>query len=907
MDKLTYLSNTEGPYIDSLYQDFKSNPAEVDGSWRKFFEGFEYAQQSGLNGAAGAGKAGDVTKELSVAALINAYRDRGHLLATTNPIRERKDRHPHLELSDFNLSDEDLDKKFAASALVNKAGATLKETIAHLKLLYCGNIGVEYTYIENREQREWFQQQYESSVVTRRITVDKAKRILSKLNEAVVFENFLHTKFVGQKRFSLEGGETTIPAIDAAINRAADLGVEFIAIGMAHRGRLNVLANILGKTYDYIFNEFEGNIPEGQTMGDGDVKYHMGFAGQADTPSGKKVYLKLAPNPSHLEAVNSVVQGITRCKADRIYERNVNKVMPILIHGDAALAGQGVVYEYAQMSNLPGYFAGGTLHFVINNQIGFTTDFDVARSSIYCTGVAYVSESPVIHVNGDDPEAVVFAIELATEYRMKFNKDVYVDMVCYRKYGHNEGDEPKYTQPILYSKIAGHKDPRQIYSDMLVKRGEIAQNLAEQMEQQFRDLLSDRFNSVKQKTSEFKLQPSDQEWTELQFSESDSFDSSPETAVSREMLVKVTEALSTLPADMHPIKKAENEVARRRQAFEEDKLPWAMGELLAYGTLLLEGHNVRMSGQDVERGTFSHRHAVITDSKVPGKKYINLNHLSDDQGRFQIYNSLLSEYAVLGFEYGYALGGPHDLTLWEAQFGDFSNGAQVIVDQFISSAESKWGQQNGLVMLLPHGYEGQGPEHSSARPERYLDMAAQNNMIIANCTTPANFFHLLRRQVQWPFRKPLIVFTPKSLLRNPLAVSKVSDFTDGKFQEVIPDTYVTKGKVKRIIFCSGKVYYDLYERQQQDKRKDVAIVRVEQLYPMPDKQLKAIADAHPKAEQVWLQEEPKNMGAYTYWLRCDDNKSHTLISRRPSASPATGYAKIHAQQQKELIDEAFNI
>lgn len=902
MEGYSYLNNAESSYIDALYADYKQNSENVDISWRKFFEGFELALTS-QNGHAKIGGQ-ELEKENAVSELIRAYRERGHLLSTTNPIRPRRDRHPSLKIEDFGLTAEDMDRGYDAGALLGMPGATLAQIIDKLQNMYCRNLGVEYMHIPHVAEREWFKQRFESTVGNLKAPIEKAKRILTKLNEAVVFENFLHTKFVGQKRFSLEGGETTIPALDAIINMAGDGGVKEIILGMAHRGRLNVLANILGKTYEYIFSEFEGTAPKDLTMGDGDVKYHLGFSSEVKTADGKDVYLKLTPNPSHLEVVNPVVEGFSRCKADLLYEENANMVLPILIHGDAAIAGQGVVYEVAQMSQLPGYYTGGTIHFVINNQIGFTTDWDDARTSTYCTGVAMVTDSPVIHVNGDDPEAVVYAVELATEYRMRFNKDVYVDMVCYRRHGHNEGDEPKYTQPNLYNLIAQHPNPREVYSQMLVERGEIEGELAKKMDKEFRAMLQDRLNLVKQQPLPYTPQPSEQEWASFRRSTKEDFLQSPDTSVDFDTLKKITDALTVIPEGFQPIKKAVDELNRRRTSFEQDKLPWAMGELLAYGSLLLEGFDVRMSGQDVIRGTFSHRHAEIWD-EATGDTYCNLNNIQKDQAVFRIYNSLLSEYAVLGFEYGYSIAHPNGLSIWEAQFGDFSNGAQVVIDQFISSGESKWGRQSGIVLLLPHGYEGQGPEHSSARPERYLDLAADNNMIIANCTTPANFFHLLRRQMAWPFRKPLVVFTPKSLLRHPMAVSPIEDFTHGGFREVIGDTFVTKSKVKRLIFCTGKVYYDLLERQQKENRKDVAIARVEQLYPMPETQIDAMIKMYPKAEVVWLQEEPKNMGAWTFLLRRAEHYQFRLISRKASASPAVGFSKVHAAQQQQLVDEAF--
>ncbi|MDQ3072160.1 MAG: 2-oxoglutarate dehydrogenase E1 component, partial [Bacteroidota bacterium] len=640
------------------------------------------------------------------------------------------------------------------------------------------------------------------------------------------------------------------------------------------------------------------------TMGDGDVKYHKGFRSEIETFSGKKVKLKLVPNPSHLEAVDAVVHGYARARCDMMYGDDYSTILPILIHGDAAVAAQGVVYEVAQMSQLAGYCTGGTVHFVINNQIGFTTDWDEARSSTYCTAAAYVTNSPVIHVNGDDAEAVVYAVELATEFRMKFRKDVYIDMVCYRKHGHNEGDEPKYTQPKLYNLISGHNNPREVYTKMLIERGDIQAQLAKDMEKEFKSQLQDRLNMVREKPMPQLHQP-DEIWQSLRRATPEDFIASPETGVRKAHLDTVIKSLTYKPESFHAIKKVEKLLHERGERYSRNELDWAMCELLAYGTLLLEGHEIRMSGQDVVRGTFSHRHAGLWDEET-GKAYCNLNEMSKKQGKFRLYNSLLSEYGVLGFEYGYSLARPQCLTLWEAQFGDFSNGAQVIIDQFISSGESKWNTQSGIVLLLPHGYEGQGPEHSSARPERFLDLSAEHNIVLANCTTPANFFHLLRRQLKWPFRKPLVVFTPKSLLRHPKVISKIEDLTTGNFRELIDDNYVDPKKVKRVLFCSGKIYYDLLEKQQKENRKDIAIVRLEQIYPMPDQQIDNVMARYPKAAYVWVQEEPKNMGAWTYWLRRPQHHCFSLVSRKASASPATGYHKVHTEQQDNILHNAFD-
>ncbi len=902
----SYVSSSDNAFIDGLYLDYKRNPESVDQSWKQFFRGVEFAlAKPEASGQTAATATGNLAKEFKVYRLIEAYRSRGHLVSTTNPIRERVNRHPRLDLEDQGLSAADLEETFAIGETLGLKNAKLKDIVAHLRGIYCGNLGAEYMHSNDSDIREWFQKKIENGAADKAFGIEKKKRILAKLNEAVAFENFLHTKYVGQKRFSLEGGENTIPALDAIINASASHGVEEVVIGMAHRGRLNVLANVMGKTYEYIFNEFEGTAQPDLTMGDGDVKYHMGYASQVTALGGEKVYLKLMPNPSHLEAVDAVVLGYTRAQGDTLYGENPEKLLPIIIHGDAAVAGQGIVYETVQMSALKGYNVGGAIHFVINNQIGFTTDFDDARSSIYSTSVARVLETPILHVNGDDAEAVVYAVELAAEFRAKFHKDIFVDMVCYRKHGHNESDEPRFTQPKFYSQISKHANPREVYKDKLIEGKQIEAQLAVQMEEQFKNLLQDRFNMVKQKPLPYLYQKPEEQWKSFRRSSPKDFDYSPKTAVARDLLEKSLKALTTLPADFKPIQKIEKLIEERSKRWQDDQVDWALAENMAYGSLLQEGISVRMSGQDCIRGTFSHRHAGVVDEQS-NTRYIFLNSVVQKQAKYKIYNSLLSEYAVLGFEYGYSLGSPSSLNIWEAQFGDFANGAQTIIDQFISSGESKWQRQSGVVMLLPHGYEGQGPEHSNARPERFLQLAAEWNIVVANLTTPANIFHALRRQVKWDFRKPLVIFTPKSLLRHPDCVSPTKDLIEGAFQEIIDDTSVTAKDVKRLLLCTGKVYYDLKARQQKDKRKDVAIVRLEQLYPMPEEQSWKLLEKYKHAEKVWVQEEPKNMGAFTFLRRYTQFDDVKLIARKSSASPATGYASVHAQEQAKIVSNAFS-
>ena len=906
MDKYSYIANADINYIDELYQSYQNDPGSIDISWRKFFEGFEFSQQRyGQNGHAVAEEGVTSTKETRVRNLIHAFRSRGHLKSKTNPVRERRDHNVKLSLEDFGLSNEDLDTEFDVGSEIGLGRASLKKILDRLTSIYLGSVGFEFMHIRDSQILDWFKKKSEADAGEIKFSQDEKKRILSKLNEAVVFENFLHTKFLGQKRFSLEGGENTIPALDKIINTAAKHQVKEVVIGMAHRGRLNVLANIMGKTYQEIFSEFEGNVDPDLTMGDGDVKYHLGYSSQITTLTGEKLYVKLTPNPSHLEAVDPVVLGYVRAQVDDEHKGNLKSALPILIHGDAAVAGQGVVYEIIQMSQLDGFTTGGTIHFVINNQVGFTTDYDDARSSIYCTDIAKIVDAPVLHVNGDDAQAVTWCAQLAVEYRQHFGKDIFIDLLCYRRHGHNESDEPKFTQPKLYNMIAKHANPREVYVKKLIEGGDVDKELGDKMDKAFRSQLQDRLNEVKQNPLPYKPQKIEEEWKLLRRARPEDFDESPDTGISETTVEKVGKALTTLPQGFKPLKQIEKLFKdRKTNFFERKELSWADAELLAYGSLLLNNVIVRMSGQDVKRGTFSHRHAYVFDAQT-NAPYCNLNHIEEGQEQFRIYNSLLSEFGVLGFEYGYAMATPNALVLWEAQFGDFANGAQVMIDQFVTSAESKWQRMNGLVMLLPHGYEGQGPEHSNARPERFLQLAAEENMVAANITTPANFFHLLRRQVTWEFRKPCVVFSPKSLLRHPKVFSPLSEFTKGKFSEIIDDQFAAKSKVKRILFCSGKLFYELEEYQQKNEIKNVAIVRIEQLFPFPKKQLDKILKKYKNAELYWVQEEPSNMGYWSYMLRTLPDKNFTLVSRKASASPATGYSKIHKKDQERIIEDAF--
>ena len=917
MTDFSYISNAHPQYIENLYGDYLRNPHNIDPSWSHFFKGFEYAAAN-TNGASNGQSTPNITdlhaisgKEIGVMMMIDAYRHRGHLLSTTNPILSRRDRQPHLKPSEYGFTDADMSTVFVAGEVLGLKNATLKDIIARLEGIYAGNIGFEYSHIDKQEQRFWLRERIEKNVHTEgyNLTHDKKKRILMKLNEAVGFEDFLGKKFIGKKRFSLEGGESTIAGLDAIFNEAGENGVEEIVLGMAHRGRLNVLVNTLGKTYDSIFNEFEENVISDLSYGSGDVKYHLGYSSQVKTLTDKTVYVKLLPNPSHLEAVDPLVVGYARAKTDILYNNDYDKILPIMIHGDAAVAGQGIVYETLQMSDLKGYHAGGTVHFVINNQIGFTTNFEDARTSTYCSSVAATVQAPTFHVNGDDAEAVAFVCELAVAYRQEFNLDVFIDMVCYRRWGHNESDNPEFTQPLMWKEIKKHPNPRTLYIEQLTKRGDIQKELAEQMVNEYDKMLQDLLAEVKQNHLPYKQQEPDLAWRTLTRGKDitdDMFDRSPDTGIDPSVIKTLTDHLMKLPTGFSPLKDVLRYMNGKEKLLADNKIDWGYGELMAYGSILLEQKNVRLSGEDVKRGTFSHRHVCFFDAET-NAEYNRLGSISTEQGQFYVYNSLLSEYAVLGFEYGYALASPEHLVIWEAQFGDFNNGAQTIIDQYLAAGETKWGRQNGLVMLLPHGYEGQGPEHSSARLERFLQLCAENNMTIANVTTPANFFHLMRRQLVRPFRKPLVVMSPKSLLRHPEVISDISAFQTGThFQEIIDDPSVKEPKkVKKVLFCSGKIYYELLAHQRDNKITNIAIVRVEQLYPFPDKQIHEVLTKYPKATPHWVQEESLNMGAWSFIATFHADLLFTPIARPISASPASGFVKIHNKQQADIIEKAF--
>jgi 2-oxoglutarate dehydrogenase E1 component len=911
MDKFSFLNAVHPTYIAELYDKYLKSPDEIEPSWKAFFQGFDFAIENGAIEVLGlvpeeSSIQEDVYNEFKVIKLINGYRTRGHLFTKTNPVRERRKYAPTLDIENFGLSQEDLKTTFKAGEIIGIGDATLQEIISHLQTIYCDSIGIEYMYIRNPDEIQWIQNKLNENMNHPSFSDDQKKLILKKLNEAISFEHFLHTKYVGQKRFSLEGGESLIPALDILIRAAAEKGVEEFVMGMAHRGRLNTLTNIFGKSARDIFSEFEGKDYE-KDLFDGDVKYHLGWTSKRKIAKNKKINLNIAPNPSHLETVGSLVEGITRAKQDRRPEGALNKVLPIVVHGDAAIAGQGIVYEIVQMAGLDGYKTGGTIHIVVNNQIGFTTNYLDGRSSTYCTDVGKVTLSPVLHVNADDAEAVAHAVLFALDFRMEFGRDVFIDLLGYRKYGHNEGDEPRFTQPKLYKAIANHKNSRDIYADELLRQGVITDGYVKKLEQEYKDKLEEKLEDSRKGDKAVITAIMKDEWKGFTHAEEEEMMKPVDTRISMEGLTEVAESITQLPKDKKFIRKTTRLIeARHKMYFEDNSLDWAMAELLAYGTLLKEGYDVRISGQDVERGTFSHRHAIIKveDSE---EEIILLNNLKGDQGNFYIYNSLLSEYGVVGFDYGYALASPKTLTIWEAQFGDFSNGAQIMIDQYISAAEDKWHLQNGLVMLLPHGYEGQGAEHSSARMERYLQLCAKDNMFVADCTTPANLFHLLRRQMKVNYRKPLIVFTPKSLLRHPKVVSAKEEFTKGEFRMVIDDETSEAGKVKTLVFVTGKFYYDLLEVKETSKRDDVALVRVEQLFPLPTDQMEEIIEKYQVKDIVWAQEEPMNMGAYSHiLLHFDKARSFRVCSRKIYAAPASGSPTRFRSRQDRVIEDVFN-
>ncbi|MGV8915003.1 MAG: 2-oxoglutarate dehydrogenase E1 component [Kaistella sp.] len=923
MDKFSFLNAAHSQLIEDLYQQYSKFPDSLEPSWKAFFQGFDFAlenynddnpSEAPRNVAPDAVKyasqavatgeiSEDIRKEFKVLNLIEAYRLRGHLFTNTNPVRERRHYEPTLDFENFGLTKDDLNKKFnSATETGLREAATLQEIINRLENIYCESIGVEYMHINDLAEKRFIRKWIAINENHPNLTAPEKTEILEKLNQAVAFENYLHTKFVGQKRFSLEGGESLIPALDQLITRSSQLGVDEVVLGMAHRGRLSVLTNIFGKSYKQIFSEFEGKEFE-EDVFSGDVKYHLGSSKIIKTESGEEVSINLTPNPSHLETVAALVEGICRAKVDNKY-KDYKKVLPIVIHGDGAIAGQGIVYEIAQMMTLDGYKTGGTVHIVVNNQVSFTTNYLDARSSTYCTDIAKVTQSPVMHVNADDVEAVVHAIRFAADFRAEFGKDVYIDLLGYRKYGHNEGDEPRFTQPSLYKIISKHPNPREIYKEQLIKEGIVSDAVLKEMESKFKSLLDSDYDASKEIEKNTMDIFMSGDWKNYPLSGKDAMLNTVNTGFDLKELKKLAVKMSTLPKDKKFITKITRLFENRLKAIEGNSLDWALGEWLAYATLLTEGNNVRISGEDVERGTFSHRHAVVKTEDAE-EEYVPLQHVSEN--RFEIYNSHLSEYGVLGFDYGYAMASPNTLTVWEAQFGDFVNGAQVIIDQYLVAAEEKWKIQNGLVMLLPHGYEGQGAEHSSARLERFLGLCANENMTVANATTPANYFHLLRRQLKWNFRKPLIVMTPKSLLRHPKVVSPLEDFANSQFQPIIDDAVAKADKIEKLVFCSGKIYYELLAKKEELNCESIALVRMEQLYPLQMDQINTIFEKYKNRKHLlWVQEEPENMGAWNYILRNFRETGIQVIAPVPSGSPAPGSHKMFERNQNQVINQVFD-
>ena len=904
MDPYSFLNTAHTAYFAELYDQYLIKPESVEPSWRAFFQGFEFGIDKAEKGKLQIPE--NILKEFKVVRLINGYRTRGHLFTRTNPVRERRTYKPNLELENFELSIDDLKEVFDAGEILDLGPTSLENILIHLERIYCDSIGIEYMYIRTPERIKWIQNKLNFNDNHPKFSKKQKKHILNKLVQATNFETFLHKKYVGQKRFSLEGGESLIPALDSIFEKAAEMGVKEFVVGMTHRGRLNTLSNVFGKPAKEIFSEFDGKDYKDQIF-DGDVKYHLGWTSKRKLSNGFNIFLNLAPNPSHLESVGPVVQGIARAKQDKYHAGNEENVLAISIHGDAAIAAQGVVYEVAQMERLKGYKTNGTIHIIVNNQIGFTTNYTDGRSSTYCSDVGKVNLCPILHVNADDVEAVVHASNFALEYRMKFNRDVFIDLLGYRKYGHNEGDEPRFTQPKLYNTISKHLDVKTIYAKKLISEKVITKYDFEKMELDYKKSLDlDLKDSKKYKNAD--ITPFMQhEWVGMKRVKELSMLKSFDTSVDLKSLDNIANSIFNLKEPNRFLKKVVKLMNERyKMYFDNDKIDWAIAEILAYGSILNESYNVRISGQDVERGTFSHRHAILKD-KQSEENFIPLNYVNKFQGNFEIYNSLLSEYAVMGFEYGYALSNPNTLTIWEAQFGDFSNGAQIMIDQYLSAAEDKWKLQNGLVLMLPHGYEGQGAEHSSARMERFLQLCAKNNMYVANCTIPSNLFHILRRQIITTFRKPLVLFTPKSLLRHPKVISTKKDLITGNFLPVIDDDINIK-KVKSLVFCSGKFYYDLLDYREKNNINNVALVRLEQLFPLPIDKIKHIVKKYQTDDIVWAQEEPRNMGAWSHLLvHLDIAKTFRVASRRFYGSPASGSAERFQKRHNQVIEYVFDI
>ena len=910
MDNSTFANRWNLDEIESNYQTWLKEPASLDSRWQIFFEGFQLGyegnghQPTRTHSDSAEPEVGDysIEKHARLYGAIYAYRDIGHTQGTFDPLKDEIPENPRLSLDRLGFEPKDLGEVHFTGNYLGGVRMTMKDILDRLKKTYCGNVGVEYLHLQATDKRRWIQSKIEPNDNQPSFSHDEKLRILRKIIQAEEFENFLHTRYVGQKRFSLEGGETLITALDSIFQKCPDEGVEEIVMGMAHRGRLNVLANVMGKSPEFIFREFSENfVPDG-AHGSGDVKYHLGYESVRTTSSGQQVVIHLSSNPSHLEAVNGVVEGKARARQRLRGDSDRKRVLPILVHGDAAMAGQGVVAEVFNFSKLPGYRTGGTVHVVVNNQIGFTTDPTDARSSLYCTDVAKIVEAPIFHVNGNDPLAVAMVAELALAYRQKFGEDVVIDVNCYRKHGHNEADDPAFTQPILYQRIKKMPQVSELLTEKMIKEGDVTLEESEEIHKRLRRHLDASLEKVRtvKKSSTFEGSVAVHQIA---------YDFAPvQTAVKKKELEKVAQALTTCPRGFNLNSKIKRQIETKAKNFKSGRgIDWALAEQLAFGSLMLEGTPVRLSGQDSERGTFSHRHAVWYDSE-DRTRYVPLLEMEDRQGKFCVYNSLLSEAAVLAFDYGYSLDYPRMLAIWEAQFGDFVNGAQVIIDQFIMSAEDKWGSVSDLVMLLPHGFEGQGPEHSSARLERFLQGCAEDNVVVVNLSTPAQYFHALRRQKRKEYAKPLIVMAPKSLLRHKLCVSELKEFTSGGFQEFITDPTPPKSP-STLVLCSGKVYYDLMEAREVIRSPKAAIVRVEQFYPFHEEKFKEVLGPFAKTKRlVWCQEEPKNMGAWNFLAPLIEEslgRRPEFVGRSATASPATGSLTLHKREQSELIASAL--
>lgn len=926
MDKFSFLNAVSLSYIEKLYEEYIKCPESIEPTWKFFFQGYDFANKnynknykinsniinnnskSNLENSIQTLKEhlNNIKKESKVINLINNYRINGHLYSKINPIENKEKKTYIFNIEQFGLNQSDLQTKFSCGSIIGiEKKETLENIIKKLDQIYCNTIGIEYMFIQNKEQITWIQNWINKNNDYKNLSKNKKIHILTKIIETIKFEKFLHTKFVGKKRFSLEGNDSLIPALDELITQSIKFNISEIVIGMAHRGRLNVLSNILKKSLYQIFSEFrENNFTETEKEFSGDVKYHLGLTNNL-TLNNKKIKINLVPNPSHLESVNPIVYGITRAKANLIYKNNYNKILPILIHGDAAITGQGIIYEIIQMTNLNGYHIGGTIHIIINNQIGFTTDIKDSRSSIYCTDIAKVILSPIIHVNADDVEAVIHSIQFAIKFRLTFQQDIFIDLIGYRKYGHNESDEPKFTQPKLYNLINQHPNLETIYTNQLLQEKIINKQQLELIQQKYTNLLEINFQKSKEiKTNKIPLfVPYDLK--KIEFFNEEKILIPVNTSFSKQKLIEIGTLINTIPSNKKFINKTIRILQQRLKMIESQIIDWGLSELLSYGSILYEGKSIRISGEDVERGTFSHRHAVITTEDTE-EKIILLNEIKINQGNFQIYNSHLSEYGVLGFEYGYAMASLENLTIWEAQFGDFANGAQIIIDQYINSAEDKWKIQNGIIILLPHGSEGQGSEHSSSRIERFLQLCANGNMFVINPTTPANFFHLIRRQFLAPYKKPLIVMTPKSLLRHPNVVSHINELAHGEFQEIIDDLLADPKKIKRLILCSGKLYYELIQKKEILNINSIAIIRIEQLYPLNQNKLNIIFNKYYQKQEIfWVQEEPENMGACSYILKKLRNIEIKIISPKESPSPAPGTYTKYQKIQNNIINQVF--